>query len=436
MSKIKDGSSELRLLQDINILLNSGATQERVFKIIVDGIRTLYSYDSVAIYLLSDDKKNLIVESYSADSATAKALERLTRIKVRGFRAPLFEGSLLTSVIETKKPVITDDVTFVLKSHTQSRALQKLAGAASTLTKAKYGMGVPLLAGEHVVGVIGCGSINLLTEIDGERLANFGAQAGIAIERNRQFNRLDEFVGERTAELRHAYEELKTIDRLKTDIISNVSHELRTPITIVTTSLELIKEAEDEEDRKQLIQVGLKALKRQNMIVDDLLTGVAVRKNEIIMHLEPFDITSALAFVIAELKPESSEKNVTVRVDAEPSLPQVKCDFEKIMHVLRNLTHNAIKFSRPKGTIIITAKENNSHIEIAVQDRGIGIPENKLSHIFEPLYQGDPTSTRSYEGTGMGLSVVKGIIEAHGGNIWVESELNKGSTFSFTLPLA
>lgn len=161
----------------------------------------------MAIQILSDDKKHLIVKDYSADSKAAAALEKLTGFKVKGYKAPLAEGSLLKEVVETKKAVITEDISWIFRSYSDDQTLWKLAPVAARLTKAKCGMGVPLLAGETVVGVIGCGSVLPLRDADARRLANFGAQAGLAIEHQQRYEALEK----RTKELKESEEKYRLL---------------------------------------------------------------------------------------------------------------------------------------------------------------------------------------------------------------------------------
>ncbi|HDY74332.1 MAG TPA: HAMP domain-containing histidine kinase, partial [Euryarchaeota archaeon] len=236
-------------------------------------------------------------------------------------------------------------------------------------------------------------------------------------------------------DLETAFNELKDVDRLKSDIISNVSHELRTPITIMITSLELLKDEREEELRDELLNLALNALHRQNMTVDDLLTSVAIRKKEIRLNLEPVDLVQALALARVELKLFADKKNVKLATQLEEGLPLVMADFTHLKHVLRNLIHNAIKFSNSGGEVTISAGKIADTLKVCVKDNGIGMSEDIQNHIFDPLYQGDPTTSRAYEGTGMGLAIVKDLVEAHGGRITVDSKLGEGSTFCFTLPI-
>jgi|GEM_PF-4009701 len=246
---------------------------------------------------------------------------------------------------------------------------------------------------------------------------------------------LEETVAERTKELTQANIELKSVDRLKGDIISNVSHELRTPITILQAAISLLTEEEEEETKKQLVDMSLKALSRQNQIVDDLLAAGRLKKKNIELNFAPVDIGHVLTLAYSKLKHLADEKSIEMAFKLEDNLPTIKADFNQLEHVFRNLIHNAFKFCEKGCEVSIETKKTKDTVAVYVNDCGIGISEDRLNHIFEPLYQGDPTSTRSYEGTGMGLAVAKEIVEAHGGRITAESKVGKGSSFCVTIPI-
>lgn len=230
--------------------------------------------------------------------------------------------------------------------------------------------------------------------------------------------------------LKRAYDELKTLDDLKTNIISNVTHELRTPITIAKGSLEMLTEVDDPKTEKMLIKKALDAIARQNMIVEDLVT--ASKLSEMVpgsdLVLEDVDIEGLIKLMVAEFEVMASEKGIKLNVDLAKSLPAVKADYKKLKHLLKNIMNNAIKFT-DEGSVSVKARDKGDTIEICVADTGIGMAEEHRDAIFENLYQIDPSSTRRYGGTGMGLAIAKHIIEAHGGKIWAESELGKGSSF-------
>ncbi len=235
--------------------------------------------------------------------------------------------------------------------------------------------------------------------------------------------------------LQKAYEELKTVDELKDNIISNVSHELRTPITIVKGAIEIAVDEEDPEERNMILNTARGALIRQDSIIEDLIEATKMKKRKK-LELEPVDVAGAITIVGGEVKSTLTKNKVNMKIDMKEDLPEVRADYKELAHVLRNLVDNAIKFNKEGGEVIVRAGEKNGMVEVCVSDTGIGIPEDEFDKIFEYFYQLDSSPTRSYSGTGMGLAIAKEVVEAHGGEITVESELDKGSRFCFTVPIA
>jgi two-component system sensor histidine kinase ResE len=238
------------------------------------------------------------------------------------------------------------------------------------------------------------------------------------------------------AELEEAYEELKSLDTLKTNIISNVSHELRTPVTIIRGTLELARDEEDPSHRDMLLKTALGALIRQNYIVGDLIEAATMGSETKKLNLEAVDLYDTLLMIQGEFKPTLEKNKIKLELNIEEDLPRVQADHKKLEHILRNLIGNAIKFNKPEGSITIKAGKKKDAVETCVSDTGVGIPEDKLDKIFDRLYQIDSSTVRIYGGTGLGLAIVKELVEVHGGKITVASEERKGCTFCFTLPIS
>jgi len=184
------------LIETVNHLINSGAEEREVFDAITWGLTSWIGYKLSAIYLLSEDRKELVCVSYSFDPEKVRKLEKLAGIKALGYRVPLFEGSILRQVVETKEPAITDDIEELIKCHTTDERLRKLAPRLAKLLGINFGIGVPLLSGDKLVGTIGVGSEELLMEKDAERLARFGRQAGLAVERAMLYEDLEDYAKE------------------------------------------------------------------------------------------------------------------------------------------------------------------------------------------------------------------------------------------------
>jgi|Deesub1362A_J573_1020465.scaffolds.fasta_scaffold05607_3 PAS domain S-box-containing protein len=276
------------------------------------------------------------------------------------------------------------------------------------------------------------------TEEQIRALRTLASQTSVAVEHARLFEELKnahEKLQRAYEELQEAYEELKSLDELKSNIIANVTHELRTPITIAKGAIELAMDEKDLEEINRLLKMALNALVRLNFIVGDLVEAAKMERGEVELKLGAVNVGQVIGAVVDEFQPMFIKDRLRVRVEVEKGLPPAKADYKELRHVLRNLVSNAIKFNRDGGEIGIEAREVEDMIEVCVSDTGIGIPEDKLDKIFERFYQIDSSPTRRYGGTGMGLAIVKEVVEAHGGRVTVESELGKGSRFCFTLPV-
>ncbi len=235
-------------------------------------------------------------------------------------------------------------------------------------------------------------------------------------------------------ELQRAYQELKSIDELKSNILANVSHELRTPITIAKGAIELAMDEEDPGDRRRTLKMAIDALVRQDFIVADLLEAAKFENGRAEISMDAVDLVGLINQVTGEFEPLLIAEDLKMELNLE-SLPRVRGDPSQLRHVLRNLVSNAIKFNREGGRVIVEARRKDGEVEVCVADTGIGIPEEELDRIFERFYQIDSSPTRRYGGTGLGLAIVKEIVEAHGGRVRVSSRPGKGSRFCLTLPL-
>ncbi len=228
---------------------------------------------------------------------------------------------------------------------------------------------------------------------------------------------------------------------MKNELISNVSHELRTPITIAKNAIELATEEDSEEERNKFLTMGKGALARLNLIVGDLLDIAKFQKGAFKLDVTSLDLEQTITSLVQEVKPLASKNSIEIKISVQ-HLPRAKVDEDAIKHVFFNLISNAIKFNKKGGEVLIKAKHKpdlfrplgEGFVEVSIADTGIGIAKEHLNKLFTSFYQVDSGTTRAYPGTGMGLAIVKRIIEAHGGKIWVESELGKGSKFMFTLP--
>jgi len=235
--------------------------------------------------------------------------------------------------------------------------------------------------------------------------------------------------------LRTANTKLKELDRLKTEFLSIVSHELKTPLTAMRTSSEFLREDDacDVSLRRQMLDIIIRNIDRQSRMVDDLLDVSRIESNRIKFLREPVDIEDAINISLEVLDTIIREKGMSVLVNVPDNLSLINTDKDKLVQVFVNLLNNAAKFSNNNSVVTIDVDDADDCVKITVSDNGIGMGPEELEKIFDKFYQIDSSSTRKVGGTGLGLFIVKGIIEGQGGTIKARSELGKGSVFVFTL---
>jgi len=248
---------------------------------------------------------------------------------------------------------------------------------------------------------------------------------------------LEQRVKERTEDLNEALQRLSELSQMKANFVANISHELRTPLTHVKGYLELLVTESlgaISNEQRHAIQISQRSAAKLESLIEDLIMFSLALRGEMSMKLEKVDIRRIISLAAASASNKAEERGVQVLVAAADTIPDVQADPEKIGWVVNQLLDNGIKFTPSGGRIVITLKEEGGNlVAISIADTGIGIPSGRLREIFEPFHQLDASSTRSYGGTGLGLSLVRQIIEAHGSLLDVQSVVGKGSTFKFPL---
>lgn len=229
---------------------------------------------------------------------------------------------------------------------------------------------------------------------------------------------------------------LQQIDKLKDQFLANTSHEIRTPLQgIIGLSESLVDGVAGKvsAQAKDLLQMIMTSGKRLSYLINDILDFSKLKNNELSLQLRPVDLHAAANIVLTLVRPLINKKQLKLKNSVPRMLPLAFADENRVQQVFQNLVGNAIKFTE-KGSVSISAKEQNGQLEVTVSDTGIGISNEKLESIFNAFEQADGTIEREYGGTGLGLSVTKQLVELHGGNISVMSRKGQGSDFMFTLP--
>ena len=270
------------------------------------------------------------------------------------------------------------------------------------------------------IGVRSVGSIGIIGVLSWPTFEAIGSLVAIAVERAGAVEKLTRAEATRESE------------RLRSALLDAVTHEFRTPLTSIKAAASTLSSSVelDESQRKDLLAVVEEEADRLNRLVGEAAEMAQLDAHQVQLEFEVRDVREAIDSAMKELQSRLAERAVEVKVS--PDLPRVRIDVQRISEVLRHLIENAAKYS-PAGTPIhVTAERSGRQVRVSVADHGPGIDDLEQSLIFEKFYRG--RGQRSVQGTGMGLPIARAIIEAHGGQIEVRSQLGHGSVFSFTLP--
>jgi len=245
-------------------------------------------------------------------------------------------------------------------------------------------------------------------------------------------------------QLREANRELETLDQTKADLVANVSHELKTPLTALRGYLELMSDGglgTVSDEASKAVMVCRKNVERLSLRVEELVQLSRLdRFTALDSAREEANLKTVLEGVVDTFRPRMEGGGMRFVLQVQPDLRKVEVNPEQIERVFLNLLDNAVKFTPQGGTVLVFAEdydhERRHGVLVRIQDSGVGIPATELIRIFDRFYQVDPSSRRRFGGMGLGLSLVRSIIEAHGGAVWAESEESIGSTFFVWLPKA
>ena len=251
---------------------------------------------------------------------------------------------------------------------------------------------------------------------------------------------LEEKVEERTKELRRAYEKLKELDKMKDEFVSITSHELRTPMTAIQGYLWMLEKKGGELNAKQAryLDRAQKGSARMLSLINDMLDVSRIEQERVELDVRPMDLAPTIGGVIEELKVRAEKKKLKlVSLAGKEKLPPVKADKDKVRRVLTNLLDNAVKFTE-KGSVTVDAYQKGQFVQVNITDTGRGIAKGDIPRLFRKFgrLESDFVTAAEAGGTGLGLYISRALVERMRGKISVESEVGKGSTFSFTLPIA
>jgi two-component sensor histidine kinase len=394
----------LRITEDIN----SGLVLDEVLDHVFESFRPVIPYERIGFSLLVDNGKTLRARWAKSDAPELKI--------TGGYEAPM-AGSSLQRIIDTGQPRILNDLEDYLAKHPRSESTRLVVeeGMKSSLT-------CPLIAmGKHV-GFMFFSSMKkgAYTNVHVSIFQQIAGQLAAIVEKGR------------------LYQELIELNELKNRFLGMAAHDLRNPIAAVKGLSGIMLEGylgDLADEQKEVLQKMDDACESMLALINDLLDVSAIESGKLTLDLEPVDLHEYLTEVYETNKILARSKSIEIKMELPEELPRVRMDKNRISQVINNLITNAIKFSHSKTTITLGARKENDTVAIAVTDQGQGIPEEEISKVFSEFGRVSVQPTAGEKSTGLGLAIVKRMVEAHDGGISVTSEVGKGSTFEFTLPL-
>ena len=358
------------------------------------------------------------------------------------------EASEVRSKVDIDK---TDYLSLIERGKTTSSVSSATEQTAEQAIRKDFNLSsfiiAPILSKEANKGFLFIGTNNMETTInegDEELITILANQLAQALDNARLFEQiwnsqqeLEKKVEVRTHQLSLALEEVKKISNRKSDFVSSVSHELRTPLTAIKGYAAILISGKlgaiPEEARQRLEKINLRSDELVGFI-NDLLDISRIESGRVPMKTEPVDLKNTVDEIADILAPLMKEKQIEFSTDVPAGLV-VHADYGQIKRVFINLINNALKYTPPKGKISVSVKKMDKEVQVDIADTGCGIPEEAQAKLFQEFYRVDSTINEEVKGTGLGLALVKNIIEAHKGKIWLKSQVGVGSTFRFSLPL-
>jgi len=398
----------LTRLAEISTVLNSTLELDALLEELMDAAAEITDSEAASVLLWDNNKRDLRIAATTTSSAGLDLI---------GKPVPL--ESIAGTVMQTQHPIHVVDV------HLDPRHYRQVDNASGFMTRSI--LGVPLEVRQRMIGVLEVLNKRQLpwTEDDETYLSILAAQAAVAIESAQLF-----------ADLQHANRELSELDDLKSDFIAIASHELRTPLSVILGYASFLKQTSDGEVSEHATKVMNSALQLRR-IIEDMTSLSYLKEGAANLVPERVPLREVINEALDEIQGLYDAKGQRVQVQGPLALT-VFVDTVRISKALMNVLNNAARFTPDGGCIsVVTEQRDGEEVWVTVTDDGIGLTEEQLAQVFDEFYQAEDHMTRQHGGLGIGLSIARALVVAHGGRIWASSEgLGKGASFTMTLPLA
>jgi len=413
-------AQELSVLYTVTSTVNQSLDLDRVLQEVIEKITETFRFDTTRIYLLDPRTDELHIRASYPDNR-----EDMNRVRL--FRRG--EG-IVGKVAETGEPMIFEDL----------RSDPRYRESSSTKNTQRTGNNFlavfPIMAKLRSVGTIACNgrTPRRLTASEIQLITSMADHIGVAIENANLFYETKQ----KSVELEKTNIELVEANRAKADFLAAMSHELRTPLNVIIGNADLIKDGsfgDTNAKQKSAVEKILHYSETLLKLINDVLTLTTVEAKKVSLHLSAFHVDEIITHAQSYVEQLNRNGHLKVLWEVEPNLRPMTTDALKLEEILQNLIGNAFKFTS-KGGIEVRVRDlkGKGRIEFSVADTGMGIASGDLGRIFEQFHQLKEAHTGSYSGVGLGLSIVKRYLEMMRGQIRVESQPGKGSTFTFDLP--
>lgn len=399
---------EVQELVAITEQINAGLILDEILDHVFESFRSLIPYERIGFALIDDDGRTVRARWARSDAP---------RVRIEKGYAASLDGSSLQTILDTGRPRILNDLKEYLAAHPASDSTRLIVaeGMRSSLT-------CPLIAMGKPIGFIFFSSMkpNAYQDLHIDLFEQIASHLSIIVEKGR------------------LYQQLVELNQVKNKVMGIVAHDLRNPLSVLKGYANLLTAGAlgtlSDEQRKVIKRMD-DATEHMLALINDLLDVTAIEMGRLELQLRKTVLSDYLESCHEEYRMLGAVKNIDLSLELAPDLPIVTLDPGRISQVLGNLVSNAIKFSHPGTHVQVSARRLGEYVEIAVTDEGQGIPANEISKVFTEFGRTSVLPTAGESSTGLGLAIVKRIVDAHNGRIWVESEVGKGSRFSFALPI-